>query len=158
MPFVPTMKPVMRNRWLLVAVMMLITFLFGTDLFSSQNTGPIVRWILRWFLGDSADTKVLGSGEGWLRKSAHFMEYGLLAWVWLRALRGEASTWTWSWAGMAWLAATLWATVDELQQGFISSYRTGSPWDVLIDSCGAATAILVAYVVYWISIRLQHAR
>lgn len=153
------MKKADRNRWLLVAGMMILTFLLGTDLFSSENTGPIVRWILRWFLGDSADKKVLGGGEGWLRKAAHFTEYGILALLWFLALRGDAQgSWKWSWLLLAWLAATLWATVDELQQGLISTHRTGSAWDVLLDSSGAATALAVTLLVIGSRRYLQHPR
>lgn len=130
--------------------MMLITFVFGTDLFSAENTRPVVQWIMRLLFGDGAvDQKVVGGGEGLIRKSAHFLEYGLLAFLWLRALRGdETQHWKWRWFLIALLATALWATVDELQQGFISLHRTGSPWDVLLDCCGGLTMLLLAGVIH----------
>jgi hypothetical protein len=137
------------TRWLFVAFMMLATFLFGTDLFSSENTGPIVRWVLSWFFPQGADVKLLGGGEGVVRKTAHFLEYALLAFLWWLALRGDSKEWKWRWIVMAWTVTTLWAAVDELQQGFLSSKRTGSPWDVLIDGSGALTAMVLVCLFYY---------
>jgi len=129
--------------------MMLVTFVFGTDLFSSENTRPIIRWIMQWFLGAGTDVKTVGGGEGILRKSAHFLEYALLAYLWFRALRGEHERkWKWSWFALALLATILWATVDELQQGFISHNRTGNPWDVVLDSSGGLTALVLVFLAY----------
>ncbi|HQR06988.1 MAG TPA: VanZ family protein [Gemmatales bacterium] len=132
-----------------MTVMMIVVFIFGTDLFSSENTRPIVRWIMQWFLGERAWEQLGGSSEGWLRKSAHFLEYALLAYLWLRALRGDSQQrWKWSWFAIAFLATALWATVDELQQGYISRHRTGSAWDVLLDSSGGLTALMLVFVAY----------
>jgi hypothetical protein len=143
----------LNKRWFAVICMMIITFVFGTDLFSSENTGPIVRWVLSWFF-PQGDVKVLGGGEGLIRKTAHFLEYALLAFLIWWALRGDSKAWKWRWVFMAWTLTTLWAAVDELQQGYISTKRTGSPWDVLIDSSGALMAmVLVAVVWYVISLR-----
>ncbi|MFT3878424.1 MAG: VanZ family protein [Gemmatales bacterium] len=139
------------KRWWAVAVMMIVVFIFGTDLFSSQNTRQIIRWILQWFLGEGAGSQLASGGEGWLRKSAHFLEYALLAYLWLRALRGDHQRrWKWSWFAIAFLATALWATVDELQQGYISRHRTGSAWDVLLDSSGGLTALMLVFVAYLI--------
>lgn len=137
------------RRWWAVAVMMIAVFIFGTDLFSSENTRPIFRWIMQWFLGDGAGAQLAGGGEGWLRKSAHFLEYALLAYLWFRALRGDDQRrWKWSWFAIAFLATALWASVDELQQGYISRHRTGSGWDVLLDSTGGLTALMLVFLAY----------
>jgi hypothetical protein len=139
-----------QSRWYLVVGMMLATFLFGTDLFSSENTRPIIRWIVTLFFGEQAGSKVSGGGEGLLRKSAHFLEYALLAWCWWRALQGDQyGQWKGSWFLVAFAATVLWACVDELQQAFGSTQRTGSPWDVLIDSSGALTALALASLITW---------
>lgn len=139
------------KRWWAVVVMMIVVFFFGTDLFSSENTRPIIRWIIQLFFGDRTGAQLAGGGEGWLRKSAHFLEYALLAYLWFRALRGDHQRrWKWSWFAIAFLATALWATVDELQQGYISRHRTGSGWDVLIDSSGGLTALMLIFVAYLI--------
>jgi VanZ family protein len=136
-------------RWFAVAGMMIVTFAFGTDAFSSQNTRAIIRMIMEWLLGPGLPKEMLGTGEGWLRKTAHFIEYALLAFVWFRALRGdEPRPWKWSWAATALVVTAAWAAVDELQQGFVSTQRTGNPGDVLLDSCGAATGLALVWL-YW---------
>lgn len=138
-------------RWLAVLAMMCVTFLFGTDLFSAENTRPIIRWIMRLLFGEGIDSKTTGGGDGLLRKSAHFIEYALLAWLWFRALRGSRNgQWHWSWFFIALGVTVLWATIDELQQGYISTQRTGSPWDVLLDSCGALSALLLVLLIHYI--------
>ncbi len=135
-------------RWFAVAGMMVVTFVFGTDAFSSENTRPIIDWVLSLFFGPGPKKTIVGDGEGLLRKTAHVTEYGLLAFVWYRALRGDRpERWRWSWAASALAATAGWAAVDELQQGFVSTERTGSAWDVLIDSTGAATALVLVGLV-----------
>ena len=137
------------KRWWAVGGMMVVTFVFGTDLFSSQNTRDVIRWIMQWMFGPGAETKIMGSGEGLLRKSAHFIEYALLAYLWFRALRGDhQQRWKWSWFLIALLATAAWAMVDELQQGLISSQRTGNPWDVVLDSAGGLTALLLVFILF----------
>lgn len=145
----PVNTTLLIKRWWAVAIMMIVIFIFGTDLFSSENTRPIIRWILQWFLGERAGAQAVGGGEGLLRKSAHFLEYALLAYLWFRALRGDHQhRWKWSWFAIAFLATALWATVDELQQGYISRHRTGSVWDVVLDSSGGLTALMLVFVAY----------
>jgi VanZ family protein len=76
-----------------------------------------------------------------LRKAAHFVEYGVLALLWLRALspaqwrsaRGPALA--------AFVIATLYAVSDELHQALVPG-RHPQPTDVLIDAAGAAAAML----------------
>lgn len=141
------LKAQSRFRWIMVALMMAVTMTLGTDLFSSENTQPIIRWIKRLFFGEGPDVPTISSGEGLLRKTAHFLEYALLAYLWLRALRGDSATrWKWSWFLIALVATIIWASLDELQQGFISQQRTGSAWDVLIDSSGALTALILVFL------------
>lgn len=129
--------------------MMIVTIVFGTDLFSSENTRPVIRWIMQWFLGERAWDQLGGSSEGWLRKSAHFIEYAILAYLWFRALRRDnEQRWNWKWFAIALGVTIVWASVDELQQGFISRHRTGSAWDVLLDTSGGLTALMLIYVIF----------
>jgi VanZ family protein len=79
----------------------------------------------------------LGTGLGvWdtiLRKAAHMAEYGLLWFLWHRAL-GLRSP-------LAAAAITLaYAASDELHQTFVDG-RHGSPVDVLIDALGVSIAV-----------------
>jgi VanZ family protein len=66
-----------------------------------------------------------------VRKLAHFVEYAILAALTWRADRRVLVA-----LGVA-LAV---AVVDETQQAF-TMFRTGSPFDVLLDCAGAATAL-----------------
>ena len=74
----------------------------------------------------------LGGWDTLLRKLAHMAEFGLLWWLWMRALRGRAV-----------LAATIaigYAVTDELHQSFVDG-RVGSPLDVAIDAAGVGIAV-----------------
>ena len=44
-----------------------------------------------------------------------------------------------------WLGTALVASWDEWHQTFLPN-RTGSPWDVLLDCCGALVMLLIVYV------------
>lgn len=71
------------------------------------------------------------------RKFVHMFEFGLLWWLWTRAL---------GWRGHApWTAAAIaigYAISDEFHQTFVAG-RQGSPRDVLIDSTGVLLAALL---------------
>ena len=81
----------------------------------------------------------LGTGLGtWdliLRKAAHMAEYGLLWFLWYRALELRSP-----WPAIAITVA--YAATDELHQTFVEG-RHGTPVDVLIDSVGIAIAVLL---------------
>lgn len=76
-----------------------------------------------------------------LKKAAHFIEYGILAALFWRALALLRQIWL-----GAWLLAALYAASDEWHQSFVPG-RQPSPSDVLIDAFGAATALLAIYVI-----------
>jgi VanZ family protein len=72
----------------------------------------------------------LGTWDTILRKAAHMAEYGLLWWLWARALGHQ---------GRAAAIAIVYAITDELHQTTVEG-RHGTPVDVLIDSVGIAIA------------------
>lgn len=126
--------------------MTLVVLFFGTDLFARRNVLPVLWWLQSLFGWDGLlkPGGEMGTEEGFLRKSAHFLEYALLALAWLHAM---PTLWPrWRRIAFAFLACVAVAVLDELQQGFVASFRTGSPWDVLLDASGAATALLLARV------------
>ena len=129
------------------AAMTFVVLFFGTDLFSRKNALPIIWWIESLFgwRGISRPGGEMGTEEGLLRKTAHLLEYGLLALAWLQAC---SAAWPrWRRIAFAFLACIAVAALDELQQGFVASHRTGSPWDVLVDASGAAAALVIAMFV-----------
>lgn len=127
--------------WLPVAVWMAVIFGFSTGQFSAVQTGSYLRPFLHWLLPWTSDSQVLYL-HGLIRKGGHITEYGILAGLWLRALRredvrpGPATL-------AAWLVAVVWAALDEWHQAFVPS-RTSSPGDVVIDAIGAAIVLGVA--------------
>ena len=95
---------------------------------------PLALMALIFFFSAQPD---LGTGLGvWdtiLRKAAHMAEYGLLWYLWHRALELPSP----------WPAAAItlaYAASDELHQSFVEG-RHGTPVDVLIDAAGVAIAI-----------------
>ena len=75
----------------------------------------------------------LGTWDTIGRKLVHMASYGLLWWLWYRALglRNPAAA----------IAITLaYAVSDEYHQTFVEG-RHGSPVDVLIDAAGVAVAV-----------------
>jgi VanZ family protein len=79
----------------------------------------------------------LNSGLGAIdligRKIIHATEYGLLTFLWWRALRNVP---------LATAIAVAYACTDEIHQHFVPG-RHASPVDVGIDAVGAATAALL---------------
>jgi VanZ family protein len=76
----------------------------------------------------------LGTWDTILRKLGHMAEYGLLWWLWWRALGHRHK-------GVAIAITLVYAASDELHQSFVSG-RHGSPVDWLIDAAGVALAVL----------------
>jgi VanZ family protein len=73
----------------------------------------------------------------YLRKSGHFLGYGALGLAWLRAWWITLPRFRFLFdAELALVGTALVASWDEWHQTFLPN-RTGSPWDVLLDCCGA---------------------
>ncbi len=109
---------------------------------------PPLAWMgMIYYL--SAQSTLPGPPEPWLnlllKKGAHFGVYAALAFWWWRALcsarraspeRLSSGTVL----ALAFILTVLYAASDEFHQSFTPS-RHPSPWDVLIDAAGAATAL-----------------
>jgi hypothetical protein len=106
--------------WLPVVAWAGIILLASNDSLSSSSTSG-------WF------ERTFGFGLGFwphaiIRKFGHLFEYALLAVLAYRATQR---------LGAAVFVAFLVAVLDESKQSFLTTTRTGSPWDVLLDTCGA---------------------
>jgi len=92
----------------------------------------------------SAQPDLPHAPEPWLdtvvKKTGHAVLYGVLAWLYLRALRGDGPLSDRT-RFLAFGLAVLYAVTDEVHQSFVPG-RTPSPWDVLIDGAGAALAVI----------------
>ncbi len=92
----------------------------------------------------SAQPDLPHAPEPWLdmvvKKTGHAALYGVLALLYLGALRGDGHPFD-RVRLLAFGLAVLYAVTDEVHQSFVPG-RTPSLWDVLIDGAGAALAVL----------------
>jgi len=158
-PLVPC--PVLTTRsflrfWLPVLVWMAVIFTASSDrmsfLHSSRFIGPLVKWLFPHLSEVAFHGVVVG-----VRKCAHLAEYTVLALLLWRALHKPAQpgrpSWRWSEAGLILALVALYAASDEIHQAFVPS-REGAVLDVLLDTTGAALALLAL----WCRSRLRRRR
>ena len=129
------------------------TVYFGAD----HTSGPL-RWLWQLLFGAVSDARweIL---HHLIRKSGHFIGYGLIGLAWLRAWwRTMPNLLFLPDAALAVVGTALIASADEYHQSFLPN-RGSSVWDVLLDCCGAITMQLLVYVVLRVSRpkRLQRA-
>jgi VanZ family protein len=145
---VPKLRSLTRY-WLPVLVWMWIIFTASSDRHSYQHSSriiePIVRWLFPHVSDDAVHVVVMIA-----RKCAHLTEYAVLALLLGRALRKppepNAPSWRWSEAGFILALVALCAASDEIHQTFVPS-RQGCVADVLLDTTGAALALLSLWAV-----------
>jgi VanZ family protein len=109
---------------------------------------PPLAWMgMIYYL--SAQSNMPSPPEPWLnillKKGAHFGVYAALAFWWWRALHNVRRTSPGRLSSGAvlvlpFILTVLYAASDEFHQSFTPN-RFPSPWDVLIDAAGAATAL-----------------
>jgi VanZ family protein len=132
--------------WLPVAAMLCAMYFFSTDVFSSENTRGIIEVILSWFVQVRWST--VSEINRVVRKSAHFLEYAILALLLFRAFRaGSQVGWRIRWAIYTFAIIVVWALLDELHQSFTLS-RGASIYDSMLDSSGGLFALGVTRIVY----------
>jgi VanZ family protein len=124
------------RAWLPVAVGIAVIAAESTQYFGADRTSGPLRWLFQSLFGAVGDDR-------WekihhiIRKSGHFVGYGLLALTWLRAWWMSMPRSRFILDSILALAATgLIAGADEFHQTFLPN-RTGKAWDVLLDCCGA---------------------
>ena len=119
----------------------------STDSFSSENTGSILYTLLTRLLGNIDFYKFLVFHH-YLRKTGHVVGYGMLS---LLLLRGWRATFDYTLllraALLSWLGTACVAALDEWHQSYIPS-RTGTVWDVALDSVAGVVFLVVAY--FWL--------
>ena len=132
--------------WTTLAVMALIWWFSAADgtISSSQSS-----WLasLLFFLPRPTATFVI-------RKTAHFTIYlclGLCAFQFFQTCGLSRKQAFWS----ALALAAVYASTDELHQRFVDG-RSGQISDVLLDTCGALTGLLLRTKIPWRSLRPHH--
>ena len=132
------------STWLPVAIGIGVIAVESTTWFGADQTSGPLRVIYQAIFGPVSDAR-WPAIHHLIRKSGHFVGYGTLGLTWLRAwwmvLRTSAF---WTCAASALAGTALVASCDEWHQTFLPN-RTGTPWDVLLDCCGATVAILLVY-------------
>lgn len=133
--------------WLPPLIWMGIIFGGSTDIMSGKHTSRFIEPMLRW-IDPSISDETIHVIQFQIRKCAHITEYAILSLLLWRARRkpvkNDLRSWTWSEPVFAIWISGLYAASDEFHQSFVST-RQGSPWDVLIDTCGATLAMLVLW-------------
>jgi VanZ family protein len=133
------------GAWLPVAVGIGIIMLESTPSFGADHTSHPLRWLWEAIFGPVSNAR-------WeiihilIRKSGHFLGYGFIGVAWLRAwwMTLPRSRFLED-AFLALMGTALIASLDELHQSYLPN-RNGSPWDVLLDCCGAIAMLLAVYI------------
>jgi VanZ family protein len=144
-------RRVLLSAWIPAAICVVLIFISSWDTFSSDNTGHFLRPFVQDILGPLADHtwhKLLFD----IRKVGHFFAYGFVSLVFFRAWRMtfrlsrsySAVTASLRAAAVALLSTLVLSGADEFHQSFLPK-RTGSPFDVLLDMCGAITCLLIVF-------------
>lgn len=131
--------------WWPVVAGIAIIMIESTQMFGADYTSGPLRWCWEALFGPVSQAH-------WdlihhlVRKTGHFVGYGAIGFTWLRAwwmtlpgFRFFAD------AVLALLGTAAVAACDEWHQAYLPN-RTSSPWDVLLDCCGAVTVLLLVYL------------
>jgi VanZ family protein len=133
------------RAWLPVILGVGVIAMESTAAFSSEHTSGPLRLLYQALFGPVSNAD-WGSIHFYIRKTGHFLGYGLLALTWMRAWwMTLPKSWFLTHAFLALLGTAMTASADEIHQTFLPG-RTGTPWDVLIDCTGAITLQFVVYV------------
>lgn len=143
----PSARPnLVRAWWPAIVWIGLITF-ESTDYMSSQNTSSMLYDVLTRLFG-RINLSEFFYWHHLMRKAGHVIGYAMLGLLLLRALWmtfAHRPKWLRLLPVFAWLGTALVAAIDEWHQSYIPS-RTGTSWDVLLDSAAGLAALALAYV------------
>lgn len=134
------------RAWLPVLACIGIIALESTAFFGADSTSGPLRWLYEHLFGPVGEPRWLQIHH-YIRKSGHFLGYGMIGLAWLRAwwMILPRSTFLLD-AFLAVLGTGLIASIDEFHQTFLPN-RTGLSTDVLLDCCGAIILQLVVYII-----------
>jgi VanZ family protein len=130
------------SAWLPVAAGIAAVLAESTAGFGTDHTGHPLRWLVQLLFGTLKDS-TWDLIHFFIRKAGHFLFYGTLGLLWLRAWRRTLRSYSFAFcAGLAMAGTLLAAIYDEWHQSTLPN-RTGSPWDVALDCCGALALLAV---------------
>ena len=144
------------NVWVPVVFACAVIATESTATFSADNTSGWLRPLCERIFGHIADA-TWDPLHHYIRKTGHFVGYGLVALSFLRAwlhtlIRDRPKpllTWRLESSILAVLSTAIVASLDEFHQTMIPS-RTGLPSDVLLDTCGATAMCLLIWLTCWL--------
>ncbi|HYG09544.1 MAG TPA: VanZ family protein [Pyrinomonadaceae bacterium] len=132
-----------RSRlWRYAPLACWIGFIFfaSTGAMSASNTSRIIAPLFKWLFPGITEAQLLLVHFS-VRKTAHFVEYAVLALLAARAfIPSTRERLRRNWFAAALALVVLVALLDEYNQSF-NPARTGTAWDSLIDISGGATAL-----------------
>ena len=140
------------KAWVAAILWLIVIFIESSAWLSAHNTGRILYPVLHYLFGMTH-----ARFEHWhvyIRKGGHVFGYGLLSILLFRAWRetlpvASNAKWAVRWASIALLGTALVASLDEWHQSYLPS-RTGTPWDVLLDTCAGLGAQIL--VLLWVKL------
>jgi VanZ family protein len=138
----------MKNKWLWWGLVFLwcglIYYFTESPAFTGENTARVIDDIAQYLGLETMNNKDT-SFFSWnfiVRKFAHLSEFGILAFLVWKAMSPHRFAYI-----AAWSFATVYAATDEWHQSFQPG-RSALVSDVMIDSVGAALALLFVHI-YW---------
>jgi VanZ family protein len=133
------------KAWLPVLMGIAMIVVESTEWLGADHTDGPLRLLYQAIFGhvSYAQWEII---HHYIRKTGHFVGYGLIGLAWLRAwwMTLPHSHFLPD-ALLALMGTALIASLDEFHQSFLIN-RTSSPWDVLIDCSGAITLQLMVYI------------
>lgn len=152
-------RRVTQGVWVvLLIIWMGVIFFFSsqTGEESSELSGGIVSGMIHWIWKDYdswtviRQEQLLSTLTYLIRKGAHFTEYAILGFLTAGALYSGRHPRKWFFPA-AWGAAAVYAMTDELHQMFTDG-RSPQMFDVMVDSAGALTGVLILWLL-WMSLQ-----
>jgi VanZ family protein len=134
------------SAWWPVVAGITVIAVESTQYFGADRTSHPLRILFEALFGPVSNIR-WEQIHHYIRKSGHFLGYGALGLTWLRAWWMTLSRFRFFLdVGLAIAGTALVASGDEWHQTFLPN-RTGTPWDVALDCCGALVMQWVAFMV-----------
>ena len=132
--------------WLPPILWMAFLFPLTNDSLTVQSTSSILEPIIRW-LFPGASNATVEMIHIVIRKTCHFIEYSLLAFLLFRAFRGKRKVVQMRWILYAGCIAVGYGALDEFLQT-LTPLRSGSLYDWMIDTSGVVAALWIITAKY----------
>lgn len=121
-----------------------VIFFFSSAAGNTSSTSLIIRPLLLWLFPDITEDS-LYLAHYLVRKTGHFVGYGILAFFAWRALNDSSVVIVRDrHSAAAMLYALIISVCDEINQNFHDE-RTSSAWDVALDCSGAFTMLVFIF-------------